>query len=115
MKKDIMEYKGYFGSAHYSDDDQVFFGKLEYISDLVSYEGANVKSLQKAFKEAVDDYLTACEKTGKEPEKPFKGSFNIRIDPDLHKRLVETATDQGITLNAYIKDVLQQAVISDHV
>jgi predicted HicB family RNase H-like nuclease len=115
MKKDMMEYKGYFGAAHYSDDDQVFFGKLEYIRDLVSYEGVDVKSLQKAFKEAVDDYLAVCEKTGKEPERPFKGTFNIRIDPELHKRLVETATDQGITLNAYIKDVLQHAVTSDRV
>lgn len=115
MKKDMMDYKGYFGSAHYSDEDQVFFGKLEYISDLVSYEGADVKSLQKAFKEAVDDYLAACEKTGKEPEKPFKGTFNIRIDSNLHKKLVETATDQGITLNAYIKDVLQHAVTGEHV
>ncbi len=110
MKKDMMEYEGYLGSAHYSDDDQVFFGKLEFISALVSYEGKDVKSLKKAFKEAVDDYLAFCKESGKEPEKPFKGSFNIRIDSDLHRKLVETATDQGVTLNTYIKDVLHHAV-----
>ncbi len=115
MKKDIMEYRGYFGSAHYSDDDEVFFGKLEYIRALISYEGTDVSSLQKAFKEAVDDYLAFCKETGKEPEKPFKGTFNIRIDPDLHKKLVETATDHGVTLNAYIKDILTHAVSRDHV
>jgi predicted HicB family RNase H-like nuclease len=115
MKKDIMEYKGYLGSAHFSADDKVFFGKLEYIRSLISYEGADVLSLQKAFKEAVDDYLTFCEETGKEPEKPFKGTFNIRIDPDLHRKLVETAANQGVTLNAYIKNVLTHAVSSDHV
>lgn len=114
MKKDMMEYKGYFGSAHYSDDDEVFFGKLEYIRALVSYEGMDVSSLQKAFKEAVDDYLTFCKETGKEPEKPFKGTFNIRIDPALHKKLVATAADQGVTLNSYIKDVLTHAVSNDH-
>lgn len=29
--KDMIRYKGYLGSVHYSDDDQVFYGKLEYI------------------------------------------------------------------------------------
>ena len=29
--KDLIQYKGYYGSVHYSDDDQVFYGKIEYI------------------------------------------------------------------------------------
>lgn len=110
--KDMMEYKGYLGSAHYSDDDKVFYGKVEFIRALVSYEGADVKSLQKAFKEAVDDYLALCKESGKDPEKPFKGSFNVRIEPELHRKLTELATGQGMTLNAYIKNVLQH-VVSD--
>jgi predicted HicB family RNase H-like nuclease len=48
--KDLMEYKGYYGSVHYSDDDQVFHGKIEFIRSLVSYEGTDVKGLRTAFK-----------------------------------------------------------------
>ena len=47
--KDTMEYKGYFGSVHYNDDDKVFYGKLEFIRALVSYEGTDVVSLRAAF------------------------------------------------------------------
>ena len=59
--KDTMEYNGYFGSVHYNDDDKVFYGKLEFIRALVSYEGTDVVSLRTAFEEAVDDYLEFCE------------------------------------------------------
>ncbi|MEN6620089.1 MAG: type II toxin-antitoxin system HicB family antitoxin [Smithella sp.] len=112
--KDMMQYKGYFGSVHYNDDDKVFYGKLEFIRALVSYEGTDVQSLRKAFEEAVDDYLDFCAVNGKNPEKPFKGTFNIRIDPALHQRLVEHAADEGKTLNAFIKDALEKAVDGDH-
>ena len=55
--KDTMYYKGYIGSVHYSDDDQVFFGKLEYIKSLVNFEGTDVKSLKQSFEEAVENQV----------------------------------------------------------
>jgi predicted HicB family RNase H-like nuclease len=108
--KDMMSYKDYFGSVHYSDDDRVFFGKLEFIRALVSYEGTDVDSLKRAFEEAVDDYLEMCAQAGRDPEKPFKGSFNIRLDPSLHQKLVSHAMNEGKTLNAFVKSVLERAV-----
>jgi predicted HicB family RNase H-like nuclease len=56
----MMQYEGYFGSIHYNDDDSVFYGKVEYIQSLVSYEGLDMESLQTSFQEAVDDYLELC-------------------------------------------------------
>jgi predicted HicB family RNase H-like nuclease len=112
--KDSMEYNGYFGSVHYNDDDKVFYGKLEFIRGLVSYEGTDVISLRTAFEEAVNDYLEFCKETGKQPEKPFKGSFNLRLDPELHKRLVSKAMSEGKTLNTFIKNLLQRAISETH-
>ena len=112
--KDSMEHNGYFGSVHYNDDDKFFYGKLEFIRTLVSYEGADVVSLRAAFEEAVDDYLEFCKETGKQPEKPFKGSFNLRLDPELHKRLVSNAMSEGKTLDDFIKELLQRAVSETH-
>ena len=108
--KDMMKYKGYFGSVHFSDDDNLFYGKLESIRALVSYQGTDVKTLRRAFEEAVEDYLQMCHKNGKEPEKPFKGSFNVRIGPNLHQRVALNALTKGITINKYINDVLEKAV-----
>lgn len=108
--KDMMKYKGYFGSVHFSDDDNLFYGKLEFIRALVSYEGTDVITLRRAFEEAVEDYLQMCHKTGKDPEKPFKGSFNVRVGPNLHQRVALNALSKGITINKYINDVLEKAV-----
>ena len=71
----MMEYKGYAGSVHYNDEDGILYGKVEYIRDLVSYEGQDAKSIRHAFEEAVDDYLDLHKKRETEPEQPFKGSF----------------------------------------
>ena len=107
--KDMMKYKMYYGSVHYNDDDKVFYGKVEFIRALVSYEGRDVESLRKAFEEAVDDYLETCQEQGKEPEQPFKGSFNIRTGSSLHQRIALEAMKKGVTLNKYIIDVLEKA------
>jgi len=106
--KDMMSYKGYYGSVHYSDEDQIFHGKLEFIRSLVSYEGTDVRSLRTAFEEAVDDYLELCDEEGKQPEVPFKGSFNVRTGPDLHRRAVLFAKSKGTNLNSIITDALEK-------
>ena len=106
--KDMMRYKNHFGSVHYSDDGKIFYGKVEFIRALVSYEGTDVRSLQNAFEEAVDDYLETCKEQGKEPEQPFKGSFNIRVGSNLHQRVALEAMKKGVTLNKYIVDVLEK-------
>jgi predicted HicB family RNase H-like nuclease len=57
----MLEYKGYLGSVEYSDEDEVLHGRLEFIRDLVTYEGRDAKGIRAAFREAVDDYLELCE------------------------------------------------------
>lgn len=61
-----MKYKDYFGSVNYSDADGVFYGKLEGIRDLVSYEGQDVDSLRTSFEQIVDDYLVFL--SGNDPD-----------------------------------------------
>ena len=41
------------------------------------------------FGKAVEDYLELCNLNGKEPEKVYKGSFNVRISPELHKQAAQ--------------------------
>lgn len=106
--KDLMEYKGYYGSVHYSDDDQVFHGKIEFIRSLVSYEGTDVKGLRAAFEEAVDDYLQLCKDEKKEPDIPFKGSFNVRVGSDLHRRAALIARNNNTNLNNIVVDALEK-------
>jgi predicted HicB family RNase H-like nuclease len=78
---DRLVIEDFIGSVHFSSSDDIFYGKPEGIPDLVTYEGASVKELKKAFQEAVSDYKELCEKTGRNSKRSFKGSFNVRIDP----------------------------------
>lgn len=67
---DVMEYKGYTGSVNYDAEDEFFFGKIQAIRSLISYEGRDAGSLRASFEEAVDDYLASCQESGAEPEAP---------------------------------------------
>jgi predicted HicB family RNase H-like nuclease len=110
--KDVMEYKGYTGSVHYSDEDRVFHGKIEFIQSLVSYEGTDVTGLRTAFEEAVDDYLDLCETRNEAPDIPFKGSFNVRVGSDLHRRAALIAMDKNTNLNKIVVDALEKYLTS---
>jgi len=103
--KDMMTHKGYFGSARYDDKERIFFGRIEFIRALVSYEGTDVKSLRKAFEEAVDDYLALCKEKRVEPEIPLKGSYNIPVGQELHRKLVAGASRFKIPLNRYVAEL----------
>lgn len=108
--KDMIKHKGYFGSVHYNPEDRVFYGKIEFIRALVSYEGRDADSLEAGFREAVEDYLATCAEAGREPEKPFKGSFNVRIAPDLHERIMIAASQKGMSLNRFVAEALSHTV-----
>ena len=105
-----MEYKGYVGSVEFSEPDGVFFGKVQGIRALISYEGTTASELVEDFHGAVDDYLALCTAQDVAPERAYKGSFNVRISPELHKRAAICATAQHITLNKLVENALQQSV-----
>jgi predicted HicB family RNase H-like nuclease len=105
--KNMLEYKDYFGSVQYSADDDIFYGKLEFIRDLVSYDGKDVNSLKKAFQEAVNDYLELCQEQKREPNIPFRGSFNVRTGSELHRKASVYAQENNITLNTLVTEALQ--------
>ncbi|SKA86570.1 Predicted nuclease of the RNAse H fold, HicB family [Thiothrix eikelboomii] len=110
----LLEYKGYLGSVEAAIEDGILFGKLEFISALISYEGETVKALQTAFEAAVDDYLASCEAKGYEPELPCKGSFNVRVGHDLHLAAMLKAKELGISLNDFVRQTLNQALPLSH-
>lgn len=100
---DILEYKNYYAAVHFNADDEVFHGKIIGINDLVSFEGTTVKQLKAAFHEAVEDYLETCLELGKEPEKTYKGSFNVRIPSELHREAARHAALKNMSLNDFVR------------
>lgn len=108
--KNTIEYKGYVGSIEFSQEDSLFFGKVMGIRSLISYEGTNAQELVTDFHDSIDSYLEMCKAEGKTPEKAYKGSFNIRISPELHKQAVICAISKQMTLNSFVETALRQMV-----
>ncbi len=103
-----IEYKGYVGSVEFSEKDELFFGKIQGIRSAILYEGVDAKSLINDFHASVDSYLEACENDGVKPEVAFKGSLNIRLDPELHKRAAIRALAYQQSLNSFIRDAVKE-------
>ncbi|MBQ1841026.1 MAG: type II toxin-antitoxin system HicB family antitoxin [Atopobiaceae bacterium] len=107
-----IKYRGYVGTIEISEEDDVIFGKVVGISDLISYEGKTCSDVVGDFHEAVDDYLLTCEREGIAPEVPYKGSFNVRVSPGLHERLARYAISAGKSLNSCVQEALERYVSS---
>ncbi|WPV00055.1 type II toxin-antitoxin system HicB family antitoxin [Mucilaginibacter sp. cycad4] len=107
---DIIQYKSYYASVHFSADDEVFHGKILGINDLVNFEGTSVKELKAAFEEAVEDYIDTCSTIGKSPDKTYKGTFNVRVPSVLHKEASIFAAINNITLNEFVKMAMHFAL-----
>lgn len=102
-----MIYKGIEGTCEVSIDDGLLFGKLILKGDLITYEAKSPAGLKREFRAAVDDYLEHCKAKGREPDRPFKGVFNIRVAPEEHEWAVRCAKAQRKTLNAFVRKAIK--------
>ena len=108
-----IEYKGYIGSVEFSAEDQVFYGKVQGIRSLISYEGTTAAELISDFHGAVDDYLALCREEGTEPEIAYKGSLNVRLGPELHRNAAIYAISHNQSLNSFIEAAVREK-LSDY-
>ena len=102
-----LKYKGYTGSVEYSEEDNCLYGKVLGMSKhAITYEGKDVGELKHDFEGAIDDYIASCEARGVEPSKPYSGTFNVRVSPEIHSAIAAMAQKAGITINAFVRQVL---------
>lgn len=104
----MMRYKGYVGEVVYDDEAKIFHGEVIGLKDVITFQGATVRELEKAFNDSVDDYLEWCKERGEKPEKAFSGNIRLRMKPDLHAHLALQAAKLGISLNELINSKLQK-------
>lgn len=97
-----MECEGYHAKIEFDQDDKIFVGRVIGIKDSVNFHGRSVDELTAEFRNSICNYLDYCKQAGKEPEKEFKGSFNVRIKPEQHKKVALYAADEGITINQFV-------------
>lgn len=109
-----LEYGGYQGSVEFSAEDGILFGKVLFIDSLIMYNGTSVEELTLAFHTAVDEYIAHCAKHSKEPNRPYSGSFNVRLGPELHRAAAQRAYHDGKKLNEFVKKAVEMAISDQH-
>ena len=110
----VMSYLEFQGTTEMSMEDNCLFGRILHIDDVITYEANSPQELRKAFEESVDDYLDFCKTQNVNPNKPYKGVFNVRIDPLLHRQMALLSKKRGITLNELVKEALSDKVRGDN-
>ncbi|MFC3164997.1 type II toxin-antitoxin system HicB family antitoxin [Ciceribacter thiooxidans] len=99
-------YKGYQASVEF--DDGSLFVKVLHIDDVLVAECDRASEAEAVARDLIDAYLADCEEEGREPAKPYKGSFNVRVSPDLHKRAAMNAAAEGLSLNGWIGHAIEE-------
>lgn len=105
----MLEYRGYHATVAYDADDNIFVGEVFGITDSLNFHGSSIDELKRTFAQCIDNYLDICEKAGKKPDKEFKGTFNVRISPELHRKAALAAAEQKITLNQYVARAIRES------
>ena len=109
----VMSYKGYTARVEFDAEDEIFFGHLAGINDIVGFHSDTVADLKAAFHEAVDDYVETCAKIGKTPEKPFSGKVMFRVSPEVHAQAALAAELSGKSLNQWAEEALRETAARD--
>ncbi len=112
MKSDLLNHNGYYGSVQYSQEDECLYGRVEFIDDLILYEGESISDLKASFIEAVDHYIDNCKKRGIKPNTTCKGSFNVRVGEELHREVAAEALRARVSLNEFVRQTLYARVHS---
>ena len=110
MNDNVLEYKGYHTRIVFVAESKSLRGIIEGINDYVDFESSNPNEIENEFHSAVDDYIEFCKEVGKEPEKEYKGSFNVRITPDLHRKLAKLSIQNGTSLNNEVENAISAYV-----
>ena len=103
-----MDYKGYAGIVEIDTEDQMLYGKVIGLRDVIGFEGGSFEELESSFHRAVDGYLEVCAEEGKEPEKPYSGKILIRTDPELHREVMYAAAAADMSMNQWVEKTLKE-------
>ena len=109
----MMEYRGYHAKVEYSQEDETLIGQVFGVADTLVFEGQSVEELKEMFHASIDDYLELCQEIGKEPDREYRGTFNVRVPVELHREAALAAEAMNMSLNQFVVDALRRYVASE--
>jgi predicted HicB family RNase H-like nuclease len=107
----MLTYKNYTGIVEYDPHGRIFTGEVLGLRDVITFEGRTPEELERSFRESVDFYLEMCARDSVQPDRPFSGRFNVRLNPDLHRKVAENAASQRKSLNQWVVEAIEKALM----
>jgi predicted HicB family RNase H-like nuclease len=104
-----MKHKDYVAEIELDEETNSLFGIVINTKATLHFTGKSVDELRQEFANTIASYEEWCRERGKEPERPYSGSFTLRMPPDLHRRVAEAAARSGKSLNGFIEETLEHA------
>jgi len=104
-----LEYDKLVAKVWFSTEDDLMVGKFVGIPDSVTFHGKTVHELKQSFQAAAKEYISFCKRVGKKAQS-YTGSFNVRIQPELHQMASRLAENQNASLNTVVKEALSEKV-----
>jgi predicted HicB family RNase H-like nuclease len=105
----MFTYKTYTAKVEIDTETKRLRGRVLNINDAVHFEGETVESTEQNFQRAIENYLQVCQKSGKDPEKPFSGKLPFRTTPDIHRTIHQAAALEDKSINAWMEETLGEA------
>ena len=105
-----IRYRGCQGRFVFDEEADLFHGDVLHLADAVTFAGRSLDELRQALADSVEDYLEFCAEKGRQPEKPYSGRFNVRLNPELHQRIASRAAAEGRSLNHWVAEALEREV-----
>ena len=106
----FLKHKDYLGSVEYSEEDNMLYGEVMGIDDLILYHGDSLESLRKDFEEAIDHYLETCEIEGLEPDKTTYNDFDMQISPELRRSLITFSIERKKSLRETVDEAIRKYI-----
>lgn len=106
----VLEYDGFKAVVEFSAEDGLLVGEVLDVESVILFSAVAADDMPRAFKEAVDEYLLDCRHRGVDPEKPYSGTFNVRVGADVHRQANNAARLRNQSLNEFVRHALQTEV-----
>ena len=104
----MLTYKGYSATVEYDEEAKILHGEVIDTRDVITFQADTPADVEREFHAFVDDYLEFCAERGEDPEKPYSGNFPVRTTPEIHKRVSMAAATSGVSVNAFVAELLDK-------
>jgi predicted HicB family RNase H-like nuclease len=106
----MLTYKNYSGIVEYDAHGKIFTGEVLGLKDVITFQGRTADEIERSFRESIDFYLELCKNDGAPPDRPFSGRFNVRINPEMHRKVAENAARERKSQNQWVVEAIEKSL-----